>query len=425
MSNILEFTAAEDDHRTRTAQIELVRRMLRYPQTAYDTGADGRRILQPHASPHPWLENIETVLLQDPYFRYSIIYDEFFDVIRIDGAPLRDEDLTRLRLQLSATYELRVSLQSIAEVLAYVCKQKLPTVHPVREYLQALQWDGTARLRMLLPSYAGAEDTRLARVLGMRFAVACVARAMQPGCKSDCVLVLAGDQGIGKSTFFRLLCGAAWFRDDAIDLRSKDAMLAIQGCWIYELAELASTRSRENETVKAFLSRAVDSYRPPYARCLVTVPRSSIFVASTNEASFLRDPTGARRFWPVRCTAPDLMALKRDRDQLWAEAVQLYESGAQWHLTADEEALLREDQAQYSAEDPWLQPLAEWLAAPANAEPDGYTVAQLLSDALKKDKGQHTKYDEMRVAQCLTSLGYEKRRRMINGRRGIRWHHLG
>ena len=135
MSNILEFPAEAEDRATRTQQIELVRRMLRYPQTAYEQLADGRRVLQSHASPHPWLENIETVLLQDPFFRYSVVYDEFSDVIRIDGKALRDEDLTRLRLQLSATYELRVSLQSLAEVLAYVTRQKLPSVHPVREYL--------------------------------------------------------------------------------------------------------------------------------------------------------------------------------------------------------------------------------------------------------------------------------------------------
>ena len=420
MSNILEFPAGEDDRATRTQQIELVRRMLRFPQSAWEQ-IDGRRVLQAGASPHPWLENVETVLLQDPFFRYSCVYDEFSDVIRVDGRPLRDEDLTRLRLQLSATYELRVRQQMIADVLTYVTRQKLPAVHPVREYLEDLRWDGEARVRMLLPRYAGTDDTELARVLSLRFLVACVARAMQPGCKSDCVLVLAGAQGIGKSTFFRTLCGAEWFRDDAIDLRSKDAMLSIQGCWLFELAELSSTRTRDSETVKAFLSRAVDSYRPPYARCLVTVPRSSIFVASTNEASFLRDPTGARRFWPIKCKRPDLEALEKDRDQLWAEAVHLYESGQQWHLTDREEALLREAQTQYQAEDPWMQPLAEWLAAPANAEPDGYTVAQLLSVALKKEKAQHTKYDEMRVATCLTALGYEKVRRRIGKRRPMVW----
>lgn len=394
--------------------------MLRYPANAYEE-RNGHRVLQSHASPQSWLENVETVLLQDPFFRYRIVYDAFADVIRIDDQPLRDEDLTRLRLQLAATYELRVSQNVVAEVLGYVVKQKLDHAHPVREYLQDLQWDGTARVRMLLPLYAGTADTPIARVLSMRFLVACVARAQEPGCKSDCVLVLAGKQGIGKSTFFRTLCGAEWFRDDAIDLRSKDAMLAIQGCWIYELAELASTRTRENETVKAFLSRSTDSYRPPYARCLVTVPRSSIFVASTNEASFLRDPTGARRFWPIEATTPDLPALQRDRDQLWAEAVHLWESGQQWHLTDSEEALLREAQEQYQHEDPWLQPLSEWLSAPAHRYGGGHTIADLLDQAIQKSKDQHTRYDEMRLGTCLVQLGYVKRRRSVNGKRVMLW----
>ena len=420
MSNVLEFPAAPDDQALRAQQIEEVRRMLRYPQSAYEE-RNGHRVLQAHASPHGWLENVETVLLQDPFFRYRIVYDAFADVIRVDGVPLRDEDLTRLRLQLATTYELRVSQQVVAEVLAYVTKQKLNHAHPVREYLQDLQWDGRARVRMLLPDYAGTADTGIARVLSLRFMIACVARAMEPGCKSDCVLVLAGKQGIGKSTFFRTLCGAEWFRDDAIDLRSKDAMLAIQGCWIYELAELASTRTRENETVKAFLSRSTDSYRPPYARCLVTVPRSSIFVASTNEASFLRDPTGARRFWPIEATTPNLRALHKDRDQLWAEAVHLWESGQQWHLTDSEEALLREAQEQYQHEDPWLQPLREWLAAPANRCARGYTIAELLDRAIQKATDQQSRYDEMRLGTCLVQIGYVKRRRTVDGKRVMLW----
>jgi predicted P-loop ATPase len=117
--------------------------------------------------------------------------------------------------------------------------------HPIRDYLEGLRWDGRERLAGLLHGYAGAQDTEINRLISQRFAVSCVARVMSPGAKVDTVLILAGRQGLGKSTFFRALCGAEWFRDTALDIRNKDAFLALRGAWLYEMAELASMRARD------------------------------------------------------------------------------------------------------------------------------------------------------------------------------------
>ena len=363
---ILQFRSTDETERR--AQIDAVRRDLKHPRGAWDQDAGGW--VKP---PRAWPENVEQVLCMDPHYRYALRYDAFVDQVQIDGQPLRDEDLTRIRLELARAYELRVSLQIVSEVVRYVARERLPHVHPVREYLEGVRWDGVERLEQWLVTYAGVEDAPIVRAIGRRFAVGAVARIMQPGCKLDTVLILQGAQGAGKSTLFRVL-GGDYFRDDALDLRQKDAVLSIKGTWIHELAELASTRSRDNETVKAFLTKTVDRYRPPYGRCEVHQPRSVVFVGTTNEASFLGDPTGARRFHPVTVVHPiDLAALREDRDH--RSAVEAYRAGEQWWLTAEEAALLREAQEQYRHVDPWAEPVGDWLQR--NWTRDGYTLAHL------------------------------------------------
>ena len=269
--------------------------------------------------------------------------------------------------------------------------------------------------------YAGGDDCELNQTLSERFAVSCVARVMQPGAKVDTVLILAGRQGLGKSTFFRALCGADWFRDTALDIRNKDAFLALRGAWLYEMAELASVRARDAETVKAFLSATVDHYRKPYARNMVAQPRQCVFVGSTNEPSFLADPTGARRFWPVKVDRPpDVARVEQDRDQLWAEAVVRYRQGAAWWLEAGEGAELGDVHERYSHEDPWKTAITEWLAGGA----DRFTVTEVLTDAVRMDLDKQAKHHEMRVGGILAGLGFEKKRTRINGARAYRWSKL-
>lgn len=232
-----------------------------------------------------------------------------------------------------------------ADCVATVAKDC--TVHPVREYLLGLTWDGRARLTHWLLEYLDAHGpAAYLELVGRRFLVQAVARILRPGCQADFTLVLEGTQGCGKSRTARALAvQPAWFTDGMPNLHDKDAAIQLCGRWIVELAELAAIRrTADVEAVKAFLTRPVDVYRPPYARRAVPVPRSVVFIATTNQAQYLRDATGNRRFWPVRCGCIDLEALERDRDQLWAEAVAAHQSGEAWHLDADEAALAAAEQ---------------------------------------------------------------------------------
>jgi predicted P-loop ATPase len=193
---------------------------------------------------------------------------------------------------------------------------------PVRDYLDGLRWDGVKRLDTWLVKYCRATDTPLNRAIGRKMLVAAVRRVKEPGCKFDYIVVLEGEQGIGKSSVLKILAGEDNFSDNEIlGLHKREQQEAIQGVWIYEVAELEGLHKSEVTRVKLFASKTYDSARPAYGRSRVDRPRRCIFVATTNDNTYLRDTTGNRRFWPVCVGVIDLAGVHRDRDQLWAEAV--------------------------------------------------------------------------------------------------------
>ena len=395
-----------------SAEVARVRAQLAHPKGARDFHDDGTWSWV--KAPRLTARNLRTILREDFRFRDALKYNQHADVFEIDGEPLTDQAVVRMKMQIADSYDLEPAAPKLQEMVEHCSRP----YHPIRDYLEGLRWDGRERLAGLLHGYAGAQDTEINRLISQRFAVSCVARVMAPGAKVDTVLILAGRQGLGKSTFFRALCGAEWFRDTALDIRNKDAFLALRGAWLYEMAELASMRARDAETVKAFLSATVDHYRKPYARNMVAQPRQCGFVGSTNEPSFLSDPTGARRFWPVRVErAPDVARVAQDRDQLWAEAVVQYQAGIHWWLETEEAELLGDSHERYQHEDPWEVAIRDWLTGGA----DQFTVTEVLTEAVRMDLDKQAKHHEMRVGGILARLGWEKRRVRVGGARAYRW----
>jgi predicted P-loop ATPase len=265
----------------------------------------------------------------------------------------RDADEAQLVAYVNAHYGstfnerfYRIAVTKVADDRAY---------HPIKDYLNSLpEWDGVARVDTLLIDYLGAEDTPYVRAVIRKTLVAAVARIFKPGTKFDSILVLNGPQGIGKSTLFAKI-GGEWFSDSLSisDMKDKTAAEKLQGYWILELGELAGIKKMDVETVKSFITRADDKYRPSYGRTVESHLRQCIIVGSTNtDGGFLRDITGNRRFWPVKVTGNS--ALKpwdlENIDQLWAEALEGYKEGEQLFLTGElaEEARVQQREAMES-----------------------------------------------------------------------------
>jgi predicted P-loop ATPase len=293
---------------------------------------------------------------------------------------------------------------------------------PVKQYLEGLVWDGELRLDWWLVRYLGAADTPLARAIGANWMTAAVARACEPGCIADNMLVLVGEQGQGKSRALRGLTGEGWFTDELPTPGDKDAAIQLQGVWIIEFSELEVLNRAELSALKAFITRRTDRYRPPFGRTAIDHPRRCVIAGSTNEDSFLRDSTGNRRFWPVACGVsckPDVVALVADRDQLWAEAVRRYRSGATWHL--DDAALVRdarEIQEHYYQRDAWEDLVQAYVR---QHKPGSLTTGDVLTEVIHQPEGRWSHGDQSRVGKILRRLGWTKKRIREGALRGWRY----
>jgi putative DNA primase/helicase len=279
--------------------------------------------------------------------------------------------------------------------------------HPVRDYLDSLRWDMEPRLDTWLVDYLGADDTPATAAIGRWWMISAVARAERPGCKADSMMVLEGPQGLGKSTALAVL-GGEWYSETLSDLRhGKDAYQDLSGAWIVEIAELDAIRGAASSRIKGFLSTSRDKYRPSFGRRSTYHPRHCVFAGSTNEATWHEDPTGARRFWPVRCRRLDLEGLTDARDQLWAEARDDWGAKVPWWPTTREEHRLLAEAAEHRrTADPWEEQLAEWLAGRAAAR-EVVTAKEALN-RLEMPAHKAEKRHEMRVARVLRTLGWER-----------------
>lgn len=340
----------------------------------------------------------------------------------IKGAELNDPLVSRIRLWFEEDLGVEVKKELLLEAIRVVAREN--AFHPVREYLAALVWDGTPRIATWLETYCAVKPTSpehadLVRAIASKWLISCVARAMAPGCKVDTMLILEGRQGIGKSTALQALAGAEFFCDALLDFGNKDACQTIQGVWIYELSELDVLLRSETSKSKAFLSRSVDRFRVPYGRSPESIPRSVVFCGTVNHGGYLKDRTGNRRFWMVRCEDPiDVEGIRGVRDQLWAEAAALQAKGVEWHLSPEEEALMAREQEERVEEDPCEERIAEWLCKQGSS---AIAVDVLLENALGMTGATKNPAITRRVSAILQGLGYRRQKVTVEGRRCWRY----
>lgn len=318
------------------------------------------------------IENVVLILKNDPKLAGALALNEMdHNIVTRQNLPWRkvrgssqwvDADDAALRYYLERVYGVS-GKDRIFDAVNVVAQQA--AFHPVREYLDGCTWDGTKRVETLLVDYLGAEDSAYTRAVTRKTLAAAVARIYRPGCKFDYMLTLRGRQGLGKSAIIAKL-GGQWFSDTFTTMQGKEAYEQVMGVWLVEVGELAGMRKAEAETIKLYVSKQTDRFRPAYGRRLQEFPRQCIFIGTTNETQFLRDTTGNRRFWvvdtpndPTRSIwdelTPETVA------QVWAEAVEIYKAGEPLYLPRDLEKAAREIQESYEEENPRAGIIADYL----------------------------------------------------------------
>lgn len=303
--------------------------------------------------------------------------------------------------------------------------------HPIQEYLTSVKWDGEPRVQGWLTKYLGVEKTEYTIAVGTKWLISAVARAMRPGCKVDTCLILEGVQGLRKSSGLAALAGDDWFTDQLSDVGSKDSSQDLAGKWIVEFADLAPMSRAETRTLKSFVTRRIDHYRPSYGRRSADFPRHCVFAATTNESTYLQDETGGRRWWPVYCHKIDLKKIAADRDQLWAEAYGMWLEGKSWWIEdkAVAEVAMSEQDARRE-EDSWDEMIWTWVKKQEKTwptadeerasylegrEPDAYytSTEEILAQCIKKSPETWTKSDQMRVGAILRLHGMKRRQKRV------------
>jgi putative DNA primase/helicase len=400
----------------------------------------------------PCTANVITMLERDPRWDQVIGYDAFREAPvllrqppqrRIDavtiapGGALTEQDVTRIATWMLDQYGVDVKGPAVVEAVMAVGQRHVH--HPVCVYLDGLRWDGEPRVDDFFARYCRVAPTSYASGVARLMFLSAVARVRKPGCKVDTIPILEGPQGALKSTMIRALASDAWFADTPIPLDNKDAYQQLRGVWIYEIGELASFKGKDASRIKSFASSGVDTYRPSFERRSRPVPRQCIFIGTTNDEQYLVDATGGRRFLPVRIVRILVDAIRRDRDQLWAEAAFRFAEGESWWPgpeLARASALEQEDR--YEG-DPWEDPVRAWLARPvevhvtadgkresAPLDPaDGFTMSEVLLYAIGVPLERQGKEPQGRMAKILHRAGWKRgNRRRVPGNpteREYRW----
>jgi predicted P-loop ATPase len=346
-------------------------------------------------------------MLRAPILLHALARDEADFTPR----PVTDVDvgLVQERLQ-------HLGLKRIAKDVVHLAVDIIASenkTHPVRDYLNGLTWDGTTRLLQFFPTYFGTEKTDYTQAIGPMFVVAMIARILKPGCKADYMVVLEGPQGVLKSTACHVL-GGQWFSDNLPDINAgKDASQHLRGKWLIEVSEMHSVGKAEAALLKSFITRTHERYRPSYGRKEVIEPRQCLFVGTTNRAAYLRDETGGRRFWPVKCGAIDVDGLAGDRDQLFAEAVVLFHDRFKWWPDAhfEREHIIPEQAARYEG-DAWEDAIRPYLDAH-----DKVTVSEVAREALHIETPRIGTADQRRIAAVLIDIGWKRQKQSWDGKR--------
>ena len=337
-------------------------------------------------------------------FGERLRFNELTKEIELDGETF-DPTTTKLEMGVTHNVVLKGSREDLTDSVVKIARQN--SYSPVGEYLKKVHQQhggNTAIIEDIAARHLGAPEP-VHQMLIKRFLIAAVARAIAPGCKHDCALILQGPQGYFKSTFFKVLASEHWFDDSLGSASDKDEKLKLHRSWMIEWAELETAfKRRDVSQVKALMSSSVDILRPPYGRGIEALKRPSVIVGTTNQEQFLADPSGNRRFWVVPITQPlDLSQLRKERDQIWAAALTLYLAGEQWWLTEAENRQVDISRARHESEDAWFEPISDYVDGLSTV-----TTKAVLTNAIEMEIAKRNSGHFRRVGDILRKLGWEK-----------------
>ncbi len=370
------------------------------------------------------LSNVITALNDFSLMGYCLGFDEFTQQLmyrKVDEtwAIFQDSTYTKINLELSNLGFNDVPTQKLREAVHYVAEShKFDSLKDM--VMQLPPHDGVARVRRFFADYCHATDDAYSAAVGEYLFTSLVGRALAPGCKSDMAVIFVGGQGCGKSTCIESLAiEPSHFCE--LNLGDKDDTLTrkLRGASVVELPELRGYSQKDIRDMKAFLSKKSDSLIKKYAEFVSTYDRRCIFVGSTNEDQFLKDPTGERRYLPIVVKNIDTQTIKEVRDQLWAEALVIYndKGGVQWK---DAERLARAEVDKFQHEDVWEPKLIEWLNEPVN-QLTNYTTAEILTKCLEIELSKQDNRTNIRIRTILMKLGYESKQVGSGHNRISRW----
>lgn len=351
---------------------------------------------------------------------------------------LSDADVQRVRFWFEYNGK-KVGKEDLGAAIDMIARNS--PYNPIQNYLTRVEWDGVARLDKVLPDFFQTRDSPYERAIGPRWFLSLVARAMEPGCQSDSTMILEGPTGFHKtSAFLALMHDPTWFAGSTCGVDHKDFKENLRGIWLVAFDELANLSKGSLEKVKTELTERRDRYRRSYGRNPEGFPRTCGFCGSTNSSQYLNDPTGARRFWPVRVLRDiDVLRLASVRDQLWAEAFARWGRGEVWHIDTPElQVLCEAEQEERYETDAWEEAIVRWFNDPTKfshtpiiEEPGsvfrgvrpfdgslGVTTADVLENAIGKLKGNWTSGDSQRVGRILRRLKMERSRSRVGPRSG-------
>jgi hypothetical protein len=366
--------------------------------------------------------NANSIFRNSDEWRDSFRFNEITKEIDVIRGPLLGVHKASLDVEAGnwlARSEYRLSLKTSTVGEQLLACARTQAYDPLRDELLALRWDQTERVGSFFEKYFGAHgNADHLKVVSRCFLISLVARGLDPGCEVHTVPILVGGQGVGKSRGLAAL-GGKFFSDTELTMGDKDSRLATSSKWLIELAELSSIRNaRDIERIKGFVSQRYDDLRPPYGRVTERFLRRCVFVGTSNQSEILSDWTGERRWWPINVKAGDVEGIRRDREQLLAEAVYLYQHGVRWWLSADEAARAEEVAQDFKqVQSGMAEHILIWFSRKAPADrPKVMMTEDVVTRILGIMPERDTPALRMQIGNALRELGFVRSRKRMSGK---------